>query len=133
MKYAIVAAAWLIAWGVGTPQGADAGFVLSVTDAMTAAVPLRNVDLGVDTSGAPAEHHPPILLLDDVLGTLQFPCGTQAPTNSRQLTMSVNVLAVAESATDRLCQSSLSSQLPPDRMFSLAMLFKSAVFRPPRA
>jgi hypothetical protein len=133
MRYAIVAGAWLLAWGALTPQGADAGFLLSIDDSLTAAVPLSSTDVGSDGAGQPVEHGQTLSLLDQYLGVLGVPSGAQAPSNSNPLTGSINAPAIAEVGSHDLGQSSLVAKLPLEGMFSLAQLFESAVFRPPRA
>jgi len=130
MRYALVAAAWLIAWGAFAPQDAGAGFVLCVDESMSAAAPDAPQSLtDVSNPSRPSETE---LLLDRAVGLIEVPSGAQAPSTTSQSRLTMPAWR-NEGAQESLSRSSISSRLPLNRMFSLRMMYKSAVFRPPRA
>jgi hypothetical protein len=135
MKYAIVVAAWLIAGGVLSPQGADAGFVPSVDETFSAVDRHPGAgrgDLDVSPSG---EQRDVLAFQSLILGVIELPSGAPASSSSNgvRLTHSASAVAIADANDDQLNESSLSSRLPPECGFSLVTLLRSSVFRPPRA
>jgi hypothetical protein len=133
MKYAVVAIAWLTAWGVLSPQGADAGFVPSFDDSMSAGAPLssaENSDLGSVTSDqqpeAPTVQNP-------LFGVVEAPCGAPAPRSGHRLTPTGSTAAAMIDCESQLGKSPLTSRLPAEFVFTPLMLQRSSVFRPPRA
>src|SRR5690349_50027 len=107
MRYAIVASAWLFAWGVIAPQSADAGVLVSVAEDLTAATPLAGcVDLDCTNSSQPVGPAETVSILDRFLGVLQVPSGAQAPSNTNPLTGSASAPAITESQWQGLSQTS---------------------------
>lgn len=141
MKYAIVASAWLFAWGAVAPQQAAAGLVFSVQDVAADGDAVSAGNFGARGSAANADVAPQrdrrelSNQLDHVFGVLQAPSGGEVPASSSgsYRTTSIPLSAVVGDEADLLLQSSGGSVLPPDKMFTVSRLFKSGVFRPPRA
>lgn len=139
MRYAIVASAWLFAWGAVAPQDATAGFVLSGCDATLvddhwSARASFSGGLRGDDDGSPRRDRRELLaLLDQMLGVLQIPSGSESSSSGSSRTPSVQFAAAVDPGVELLSQLAGSSQLAPEQMFSLREMFKSSVFRPPRA
>lgn len=132
MRYAIIAAAWLTAWGAFASQDVSAGFVLCVDDAISSALPVQAADRTPADDTDPSPSRDTILVYDNVLGVIEVPSGAQAPSQSQHSRVSLQACSIA-TTQESLHQSSISSRLPLNLMFSPRMMYKSAVFRPPRA
>jgi len=132
MRYAIVAGAWMMAWGALAPQDAGAGFVLCVGEGMSSSAATANHDWSADSSTnrpvAPEVHSP----FDNLLGVIEVPGGARAPSNSQHSQSSAQACLHFGAIPDPMHQPSISSRLSLAQMFSLRTMYKSAVFRPPR-